>query len=122
MSASASLVVARRAVIADYLELTKPRITLMVMMTALVGYVMGARGPVDLSRLALALVGTGLVAGGASALNMLLERRTDARGTGPSPPAACASPWPSSLASASPSPSWPCSASAPADWPPPSRC
>ena len=78
MSASASLVVARRAVVADYLELTKPRITLMVMMTALVGYVMGARGPVDLSRLALALAGTGLVAGGASALNMLLERRTDA--------------------------------------------
>jgi len=78
VSASASLVVARRAVVADYLELTKPRITLMVMMTALVGYVMGARGPVDLSRLALALAGTGLVAGGASALNMLLERRTDA--------------------------------------------
>jgi heme o synthase len=78
VSASASFVVARRAVIADYLELTKPRITLMVMMTALVGYVMGARGPVDLSRLALALAGTGLVAGGASALNMLLERRTDA--------------------------------------------
>jgi protoheme IX farnesyltransferase len=78
VSASASFVVARRAVVADYLELTKPRITLMVMMTALVGYVMGARGPVDLSRLALALAGTGLVAGGASALNMLLERRTDA--------------------------------------------
>ncbi len=75
---SASLVVPRRAALADYLELTKPRITLTVVMTALVGYVMGARGPVGLPRLGLALAGTALVAAGASALNMLLERRTDA--------------------------------------------
>jgi protoheme IX farnesyltransferase len=75
---STAFAVARRAALADYLELTKPRITLMVMMTALVGYVMGARGPVGISRLAVALAGTGLVAGGASALNMLLERKTDA--------------------------------------------
>jgi protoheme IX farnesyltransferase len=74
----ASVVVARRTALADYLELTKPRITLMVVMTALVGYVMGARGPVSLARLAVALAGTGLVAAGASTLNMLLERRTDA--------------------------------------------
>ena len=75
---SASVVVARRAAAADYLELTKPRITLTVVMTALVGYVMGARSPVGLSHLALALAGTALVAAGASALNMVLERRTDA--------------------------------------------
>ena len=47
-------------------------------MTALVGYVMGTRGPVSFSRLGVALAGTALVAAGASALNMLLERRTDA--------------------------------------------
>ena len=75
---SASVVVARRAAISDYLELTKPRITLTVVMTALVGYVMGARGPVGVSRMSLTLAGTALVAAGASALNMLLERRTDA--------------------------------------------
>jgi protoheme IX farnesyltransferase len=75
---SASVVVARRAALSDYLELTKPRITLMVVVTALVGYVMAARGPLGLPRLALALAGTALVAAGASALNMLLERRTDA--------------------------------------------
>jgi protoheme IX farnesyltransferase len=78
VSASASVVVPRRTAFADYLELTKPRITLTVVMTALVGYVMGTRGPVNFSRLGVALLGTALVAAGASALNMLLERRTDA--------------------------------------------
>jgi protoheme IX farnesyltransferase len=47
-------------------------------MTALVGYVMGTRGPVSFSRMGVALAGTALVAAGASALNMVLERRTDA--------------------------------------------
>lgn len=75
---STSVVLAPRAAIADYAQLTKPRITLMVMMTALVGYVMGSRGPVDVWRLGTALAGTGLVAAGASTLNMLFERRTDA--------------------------------------------
>ena len=78
MSASASVVVPRRTALADYLELTKPRITLTVVMTALVGYVMATRGPVSVPRLAVTLAGTALVAAGASALNMLLERRTDA--------------------------------------------
>ena len=78
MSASASVVVARRTAVADYLELTKPRITLTVLITTLVGYVMGTRGQVSFSRLGVTLAGTALVAAGASALNMLLERRTDA--------------------------------------------
>ena len=75
---SASVVVARRASAADYLELTKPRITMTVVMTALVGYVMATRGPVSPGRLGVTLAGTALVAAGASALNMVLERRTDA--------------------------------------------
>ena len=62
---------------ADYVELVKPRITSMVMLTALVGFVMGSRGALDFSALASVLAGTGLVAAGASTLNMLLERRTD---------------------------------------------
>ena len=75
---SAPAAVARRAALADYLELTKPRITLMVMLTTMVGFVMGSPARVHLSGLVAALVGTGLVAAGASTLNMLLERRTDA--------------------------------------------
>jgi len=75
---SASVVVPRRAALSDYLELTKPRITLTVVMTSLVGYVMASRGPLVAGGLGLTLLGVALVAAGASALNMLLERRTDA--------------------------------------------
>ena len=70
--------VARRAAMADYVELTKPRITLMVMLTTMVGFVMGSAARVNVPGLLAVLAGTGLVAAGASALNMLLERRTDA--------------------------------------------
>jgi heme o synthase len=66
-------------VAADYLELSKPRITMMVVLTTLVGYVLGARGKVAAPHLAATLAGTALVAAGASALNMLLEWRIDAR-------------------------------------------
>jgi heme o synthase len=73
-----SAVAARRFAAADYLELTKPRITLMVILMAVVGFVMGSPGPLGVAALAAALLGTGLVAAGASALNMLFERHTDA--------------------------------------------
>jgi len=63
----------------DYLELTKPRITLMVVLTALLGYVLATPERPQLLPLLLALLGTGLVAAGASALNMLLEEETDGR-------------------------------------------
>jgi len=63
----------------DYLELTKPRITLLVTLTALVGFVTASRGPIDVAALAATLAGTALVAAGASVLNMLIERDTDAR-------------------------------------------
>jgi protoheme IX farnesyltransferase len=66
-------------VAADYLELSKPRITVMVVLTTLVGYVLGARGRIAAPHLAVTLAGTALVAAGASALNMLLEWRIDAR-------------------------------------------
>jgi len=66
-----------RSVAADYIELTKPRITLMVVLTTFVGYALGATGGILTGRLAAALVGTALVAAGASCLNMVLERRTD---------------------------------------------
>jgi protoheme IX farnesyltransferase len=74
---SAPALAASRSLAADYLELTKPRITLMVTLTTLVGYVLAARGPLAAWHLAATLLGTALVAAGASALNMLLERRID---------------------------------------------
>jgi protoheme IX farnesyltransferase len=50
----------------------------MVMLTTMVGFVMGSPAHVRGPGLVAVLVGTGLVAAGASTLNMLLERRTDA--------------------------------------------
>ena len=70
---------ASRSVAADYLELTKPRITLMVVLTTTVGFALASQGRVDLGRLAATIVGTALIAGGASALNMVFERRIDGR-------------------------------------------
>src|SRR5512143_765515 len=67
-----------RSSLADRLELTKPRITVMVVFTSLVGFVMASPGPLALPLLALALVGTGLVASGAAVLNQVIERDTDA--------------------------------------------
>ncbi|MBI3932339.1 MAG: protoheme IX farnesyltransferase [Acidobacteria bacterium] len=51
----------------------------MVVLTTLVGFVVGTPGSVPVAPLLAALVGTGLVAAGASTLNMLLEREIDAR-------------------------------------------
>jgi len=75
---SSPVLVASRAALSDFLELTKPRITLMVVFTALVGFVCATLGPISFPALSAALLGTGLVAAGASALNMLMERDTDA--------------------------------------------
>ena len=79
---SASPTVASRAAaarVADYLELTKPRIALLVLVTVTVGYLLGSAGRWDLLTLTHALVGIALVAAGSSALNQWLERETDAR-------------------------------------------
>jgi protoheme IX farnesyltransferase len=74
----ATAVALSRSPLADRLELTKPRITLMVVFTSLLGYVMAAPGPLAPAPLTLALLGTALVASGAAVLNQVLERDTDA--------------------------------------------
>ncbi len=62
----------------DYVELTKPRLSLLSVLTALVGY-LAARPPADWLHLVLLIVGTSLAAGGVAALNQYQERDTDAR-------------------------------------------
>ena len=74
----ASVLPLARASAADWLELTKPRITTMVVFTALVGFVTATAVSPWSGLLLAALAGTGLVAGGASALNQVMERDTDA--------------------------------------------
>jgi protoheme IX farnesyltransferase len=61
-----------------FLELTKPRITFLVTLTTLVGFVLGAGHSVSVATLGATLISTALVAAGASTLNMYLERRVDA--------------------------------------------
>jgi protoheme IX farnesyltransferase len=61
------------------LELTKPRITQLVLLTAAAGFCLGSRGQVDVLLLAHTLIGTALVAGGTNALNQLSEKDIDAR-------------------------------------------
>ena len=65
--------------LADFLALAKPRVVLMVVLTTLVGYYLGASGDLDLLRLVHVLVGTALAAGGTLALNQFLERDVDAQ-------------------------------------------
>jgi protoheme IX farnesyltransferase len=67
-----------RAGVRDWVELTKPRITAMVLFTTLVGFVTSSPGPVHLGGLLAALAGTALVAAGAAVLNQVIERDTDA--------------------------------------------
>lgn len=61
-----------------FLELTKPRIVLLVVITAGAGFLMGARGSAHPTTLLATLLGTALVAGAASVLNMVWERDRDA--------------------------------------------
>src|SRR6187402_1545129 len=65
--------------VADYLELTKPRIAVMALFTVAAGYLLGAGATADGRVLFHALVGAGLVAAGGASLNQLIERRLDAR-------------------------------------------
>jgi protoheme IX farnesyltransferase len=67
------------ALAADYLELTKPRIAVMVLVTVAVAAFVADWGPPNAWLLVNTLLGTALVAASASALNQWLERHTDAR-------------------------------------------
>jgi protoheme IX farnesyltransferase len=79
MNVKAVVLAATRPAVRDYIELTKPRLTTFVLIVVFVGGWLAAAGHADLLTLLHAVVGTGLVACGASALNMLVERTSDAR-------------------------------------------
>ena len=72
-------VVAVRRRLADFVTLGKPRVVLMVVLTTLVGYYLGAGFELDWLQLVHLLVGTALAAAGTLALNQFLERDLDAR-------------------------------------------
>ena len=65
--------------LAVYADLFKARLTCLVLLTTLVGFYIGFRGPVDFLLLLRLLAGTALLASGAAALNQLVEREYDAK-------------------------------------------
>ena len=67
-----------RARAADLLELAKPRIVALVVVTAAAGFYLAAPTGVDVGLFVHLVLGTVLVAGGTNALNQVAERDTDA--------------------------------------------
>jgi len=61
----------------DYIELTKPRITWLILMSTGIGYFFGLRGGLNLWSLFHTVLGTGLIASGTAALNQWYEREAD---------------------------------------------
>jgi protoheme IX farnesyltransferase len=80
--AVASLVATRGTALgcrlADYAALTKPRVVLMVLVTTLAGYYLGAAGTLSVPLLLHAVLGTALAAAGTMTLNQYMERERDA--------------------------------------------
>jgi protoheme IX farnesyltransferase len=66
-----------RTTLAAYWELTKPRLSMMAVITALLGYLAASTG--DALTLLSVFFGTALAAGGAAALNQWWEREEDAQ-------------------------------------------
>lgn len=60
-----------------YVELTKPRITLLVVLTAAAGFCLGSAQSIDYFKLLHLSLGIALLSSGISALNQFMERETD---------------------------------------------
>jgi heme o synthase len=61
----------------DYVELTKPKVTLLIVFTAIVGMVLASPGMVPLPALLFGTLGIAMASGSAAALNHILDRRID---------------------------------------------
>jgi heme o synthase len=64
--------------LAAYFELTKPRITSLVVLSALAGFALGSPSSIDWIRLLHTAIGVALLSGGINALNQYWERDLDA--------------------------------------------
>jgi len=62
----------------DYLELTKPKVVLLMLITSLVGMFLATRAGVPWTVLLFGNLGIALCAGGAAAVNHVVDRRIDA--------------------------------------------
>jgi heme o synthase len=71
--------VVEKSWVSVFSDLVKARLTFLVLLTTLVGFCLGAQGPLEVARLMATLIGTALLACGAAALNQLIERQHDAK-------------------------------------------
>lgn len=62
----------------DYLELCKPRVVALMLLTVLVGMFLASPGLIPLTTIVAALIGIGCAAGSAAAINHLVDKRIDA--------------------------------------------
>ena len=77
MKSNAAVLPAYRTRASDYVALAKPRLNGLVVASTLAGYAMAGGDTSDVVRVSCTVLGTGLVAGGASAFNQVLERDSD---------------------------------------------
>ena len=77
MKSEAVVLPAVRSRASDFAMLAKPRLNVLVVASTLAGYVMGGGDMADAIRVVFTVLGTALVAGGASAFNQVIERDPD---------------------------------------------
>ncbi len=76
-AAEAAAPTSAKARAAAYIELTKPRITFLIVLTSAAGFVLGARGAVNYAVLTHAMLGIALLSSGIATLNQYMERDLD---------------------------------------------
>jgi heme o synthase len=64
--------------VAAYLELTKPRITFLIVLTAAAGFALASPGRIDYPAMLTAMVGVALLSSGIATLNQYIEKDLDA--------------------------------------------
>src|SRR5438045_139140 len=77
--AEALMPLGAKARLSAFVELTKPRITFLIVLTSAAGFCLGSKAQVDYAALTGALFGIALLSSGIATLNQFMERGLDAR-------------------------------------------
>ena len=75
--AEALMPLGAKARLSAYVELTKPRITFLIVLTSAAGFCLGSRGAVNYLLFANAMISIGLLSSGIATLNQFIERDLD---------------------------------------------
>ena len=65
------------SIIGAFFELTKPRITTLILISTALGYYLGNTGSVNTFNFIITMIGTALLSGGAGAINHFVEKDLD---------------------------------------------